>query len=163
MKYCVECGTKLYKKELEGEGMIPYCDHCKEYRFPIFNTACSMVVLNKTKDKILLIQQYGRKFYILVAGYVNKGECAEETVKREVKEEVGLDVIECGFNMSKYYAKSNTLMLNFYCVVEDEDLSGMTSEVDRADWFSIEDARKNIREGSLAQEFLVNFLDKNLI
>lgn len=160
MKYCVECGTKLEPKALEGEGMIPYCSNCGQYRFPIFNTACSMVVFNKKKDKILLIQQYGREFYILVAGYVNKGECAEETVRREVKEEVGLNVIDITFNKSKYYAKSNTLMLNFACVVDDEDLSGMTSEVDRADWFPIEEAKKQIRDGSLAEEFLLAYLEK---
>ena len=39
MKYCVECGTKLIYKELENEGMIPYCEKCHEYRFPIFSSA----------------------------------------------------------------------------------------------------------------------------
>ncbi|MEE1313929.1 MAG: NUDIX domain-containing protein [Lachnospiraceae bacterium] len=160
MKYCVECGNKLILRKLDGEGMIPFCTACAQYRFPIFNTACSMVVLNPDKDKILLIQQYGREFYILVAGYVNKGECAEETVCREVKEEMGLHVMECGFNKSKYYAKSNTLMLNFYCVVDSEDLSGMTNEVDRADWFCFEEAKEQIRDGSLAEEFLLEFLNK---
>lgn len=160
MKYCIECGNKLQLKYLENEGMIPYCTKCEEYRFPIFNTACSMVVLNKEKNKILLIQQYGKPSYILVAGYINKGESAEHTVAREVKEEVGLDIIEIGFNKSKYFAKSNTLMLNFYCVAENKDLSHMTKEVDRADWFSFEEARKNIRHGSLAEEFLLTFLQK---
>lgn len=160
MKYCVECGTKLILKQLDGEGMIPYCTNCGAYRFPIFNTACSMVVLNRTKDKILLIQQYGKPSYILVAGYVNKGECAETTVAREVKEEVGLTVTECGFNKSKYFAKSNTLMLNFYCVVDQEDLSHMTEEVDRADWFSFAEAKEKIKDGSLAEEFLLAFLDR---
>lgn len=160
MKYCIECGNKLQLKYLENEGMIPYCTKCEEYRFPIFNTACSMVVLNKEKNKILLIQQYGKPSYILVAGYINKGEAAEHTVAREVKEEVGLDIIEIGFNKSKYFAKSNTLMLNFYCVAENEDLSHMTKEVDRADWFSFEEARENIRHGSLAEEFLLTFLQK---
>ena len=55
MKYCSTCGHPLIVKELEHEGMIPFCEHCKEYRFPIFNTAVSMVVLNPQKDKILLI------------------------------------------------------------------------------------------------------------
>lgn len=160
MKYCIECGNKLQLKYLENEGIIPYCTRCEEYRFPIFNTACSMVVLNKEKNKILLIQQYGKPSYILVAGYINKGESAEHTVAREVKEEVGLDIIEIGFNKSKYFAKSNTLMLNFYCVAENEDLSHMTKEVDRADWFSFEEARENIRHGSLAKEFLLTFLQK---
>ena len=43
MKYCYECGQKLRMKELEHEGMIPFCDSCRKFRFPIFSTALSMV------------------------------------------------------------------------------------------------------------------------
>ena len=160
MKFCVECGNKLEEKLLEGEGMIPYCNNCQQYRFPIFNTAVSMVVLNETGDKILLIKQYGGDFCILVAGYVNKGESAENAVAREVKEEVGLTVTSCHFNKSEYFEKSNTLMLNFSCYVSDESLEGVTEEVDHAEWFSIEEARANIKEGSLAQRFLESYVAK---
>lgn len=154
MNYCMECGTKLEERPLEGEGIIPFCPKCEKFCFPVFSTACSMVVMNKAMDKILLIKQYGRDSYILVAGYVNKGEDAENTVRREVMEETGLKVTSLSFNKSRYFEKSNTLMLNWLAVVEDEDLSGVTREVDYACWFPIEEARKNIRPQSLAQEFL---------
>ena len=74
MKYCMQCGCKLDEKYLMGEGMVPYCPACQEFRFPVYNTAVSMIVMNKELDKVLLIKQYGRDSYILVAGYVNKGE-----------------------------------------------------------------------------------------
>ena len=45
------------------------------------------------KDKILLIQQYGHKDNILIAGYVTKGENAKQALFREIKEETGLPVI----------------------------------------------------------------------
>ena len=108
--------------------MVPFCPSCNTYRFPIFNTAISTEVLYK--DKILLIQQYGRKNYILVAGYINKGESAEEALKREVKEEIGLNVTGCSFVKSEYFPPSNTLMINFSCTVDSDDLSNMTKEVD---------------------------------
>ena len=98
MKYCMECGTRLQEKYLENEGMIPYCPKCEVFRFPVFNTAVSMVVTNETKDRILLIKQYGGDSFILVAGYVNKGESAESAVARELKEEMGLDITGCSFN-----------------------------------------------------------------
>lgn len=158
MKYCIECGSKLITKYLEGEGDIPYCNNCKAYRFPIFNTAVSMIVLNSKKDKILLIKQYGGKDYILVAGYVNKGENAENAVVREVKEEIGMDVLELNYNKSMYYEKSNTLMINFTCVALDESLENITKEVDEAKWFSFEDAKNNIKKDSLAERFLLNYI-----
>ena len=160
MKYCYECGTKLIEKRLINEGMIPYCESCGEFRFPIFSTAVSMIVLNPERDKILLIQQYGTGNNVLVAGYVNKGECAESTVIREAKEETGLCVSSLHFNKSEYFEKTNTLMLNYTCVADSEELSGLnTEEVDKAQWFSFEDAAKEIRPNSLAERFLLYYLN----
>lgn len=160
MKYCMECGTRLVDKFLKNEGMIPYCETCGEYRFPVFSTAVSMEVLSPDRERILLIKQYGRDKYILVAGYVNKGENAEDTVVREVKEEIGLDVVEVHFNKSEYFAPSNTLMLNFSCVVADDSLVHVSEEeIDSCRWFTREEARENIFHGSLAERFLLHFLD----
>ena len=88
-KHCYECGTELTEKELEGEGIVPYCPQCQQYRFPMYNVAVSMIVTDEETGKILLIQQYGKPTYILVAGYVNRGEAAEDAVVREVREETG--------------------------------------------------------------------------
>lgn len=77
MSYCVKCGHELIEKENGIDGMVPYCPNCQEFRFPMFNSAVSALVLNPKKDKILLIQQYGHKDNILIAGYVTKGEKCE--------------------------------------------------------------------------------------
>lgn len=161
MEYCVECGTKLQKKFLKNEGMIPFCPKCNAYRFPIFSTAVSMEVLSPDKKKVLLIKQYGRDRYILVAGYVNQGENAEHAVAREVKEEIGLNVEQIHFERSEYYQGSNTLMLNFSCVADSEDLSAISKEeIDMCTWFSLEEAAREIAEGSLAGKFLSCFLER---
>lgn len=158
MKFCYECGAPLTKKYLEREGMIPYCPSCRQFRFPIFNTAVSMEVLNPARTHVLLIQQYGKTRNILVAGYVNRGEQAEHAVAREAEEEVGLHVHDITFQKSRFFEPSNTLMLNFSCVADSEDLSGITDEVDRAAWFTLEEAPQAIARNSLAQSFLNDFL-----
>ncbi len=162
MNYCYECGTMLHKRFLEHEGEVPYCETCGCYRFPIFSTAVSVIVLNPGRDKILLIQQYGRASNILVAGYINKGENAEHTVVREVQEEIGLTVGELAFNRSAYFDRSNTLMLNFSCVAESESLEHLNrQEVDQAAWFTFDEAKQAIRPQSLAEQFLLHFLEGN--
>ena len=160
MKYCYECGNKLINIELENEGIIPYCEKCGEYRFPIFSTAVSMIVENQDKTKMLLIQQYGKKNNVLVAGYINKGENAEAAVIREVMEETGLKVKTLHFNKSEYFKNTNTLMLNYSCTVESESLEHLnTVEVDEAQWFTHEQAVENIKKNSLAERFLLNYLN----
>lgn len=112
-KHCLECGTALIEKELEEEGIVPYCPKCQQYRFPMYNVAVSMIVVDEETGKILLIQQYGKPSYILVAGYVNRGAAEEHAVVREVREETGLEVEHLRFNRTKFFKPSNTLMQPF--------------------------------------------------
>ena len=52
MNYCMECGTKLELRHLENEGEIPFCSQCNQFRFPIFNTAVSMICIDVKNQKI---------------------------------------------------------------------------------------------------------------
>ena len=62
-KHCRECGAALIKKELMGEGIVPFCPKCGEFRFPMYNVAVSMIVVNRQTNQILLIKQYGKPSY----------------------------------------------------------------------------------------------------
>ena len=157
MKYCMQCGTLLHIKEHPTEGPTPYCDCCEAYRYPVFNTAVSMIVTNPDQSRVILIRQYGKPFYVLVAGYVNKGEDAEDAAVREVMEEIGLTVHRVHFNRSHYFKPSNTLMLNFTAVVKG-DSPHPNREIDSYAWFSPEEAGKNVRTPSLAGDFVQGYL-----
>ena len=158
--YCRECGTRLVPRELENEGVVPYCPKCEQYRFPQYNVAVSMIVVNEEKDEILLIQQYGRPSYILVAGYVSRGESLEDAVAREVREETGMTVSHMKFNRTQFFEKSDTLMCNFTAFVKDSSELDTNYEIDSYSWFTRDEARANIRPNSLAEHFLVSYLDE---
>ena len=159
MNYCMQCGARLERKFHEGEGCeVPWCPACGAYRYPVFNTAVSMIVLNRARDKVLLIRQYGRPFYVLVAGYVNQKEDAEDAVVREVREETGLHVESLRFNRSHYFAPSNTLMLNFTVTVAEETPHA-NWEVDDWSWFSVDEAQERVKPGSLARAFLRGYFN----
>ncbi|WP_025720074.1 NAD(+) diphosphatase [Paenibacillus sp. 1-18] len=160
MNYCYECGTKLMVKECEGEGPIPFCNTCQVFRFPIFSTAISTAVFHRQSNKVLLIQQYNIQGFILLAGYVSKGESAEQTLVREVMEEVGLQVDEYQYIRSEYFERSNTLMLNFVSIVNDDRLDVLSAEIDQARWFTLEEAKQAILKNSLAESFLLTIIQK---
>lgn len=162
MSYCTKCGAELHDKFLEDEGMIPFCDSCQEYRFPVFNTAISAIVYDPSGKHIVLIQQYGKVRNILVAGYVTRGENVIETLKREIEEELGLHVVDFTFNSSEFFEPSNTLMINFACKVDSASLENMNrKEVDYAQWYTPTEAKEAILHESLAERFLLRWLDKS--
>ena len=159
-KHCFECGTALIEKELEGEGIVPYCPKCEQYRFPMYNVAVSMIVINEQTGEILLIKQYGRPWFVLVAGYVNRGEQVEHAVGREIKEEMGMTVSRIKFNRTSFFEPSNTLMCNFTAFVKDDSELSTNAEIDSYQWFTPDEARRNIRPNSLAESFLNAYLDE---
>ena len=159
-KHCHECGTELIERELDGEGIVPYCPKCGQYRFPMYNVAVSMIVINEKSGEILLIKQYGRPHFILVAGYVNCGEQLEHAVSREIKEETGMTVSRIRFNRTSFFEPSNTLMCNFTAFVKDASEMSPNKEIDSWEWFTPEEARRNIRPNSLAERFLNAYLDE---
>ncbi len=158
-KHCPECGAHLIMKELANEGMVPYCESCQAYRFPMYNVAVSMIVRDPDNGKILLIKQYGRPDYILVAGYVARGEAAEDAARRELMEETGMQARDVYFNRTRFFEPSNTLMCNFTVFVKDGEALHTNREIDSCQWFTPEEARENIKKGSLARYFLESYLD----
>lgn len=159
-KHCFECGTALVERELDGEGVVPYCPECQQFRFPMYNVAVSMIAINEQNGTILLIKQYGKPSFVLVAGYVNRGEQVEHAVGREIKEETGMTVSRIQFNRTSFFEPSNTLMCNFTAFVKDDSELSTNAEIDSFQWFSPEEARQNIRPNSLAEMFLNAYLDE---
>ena len=154
--YCRECGQKLSLRFCENEGLIPYCAKCQAYMFPQFPIAVSMVVTNRNQDKILLAKHVEDEDFILFAGYIKKGENAEKTIPREIKEELGLDVVKAKYMSSRYHAKKEVLMLNFVVVVEDKPIKLNMSEIREARWCTPEEAIELIRKNTTAEFFLNN-------
>ena len=157
--YCSKCGNVLEKKFLEHEGMINFCKCCNEYVFDRTNVAVSMIILNPDETKMLFIKQYGKDKFILVAGYTNPGESLEHTVYREMGEEIGRYPMSIEFNMSKYFAPSNTLISNFICKLTSMDIFP-NEEIDYYEWIPLEEANEKIAQARLAREFVKEFFDK---
>lgn len=158
--FCIECGAPLTLMYANGEGLVPYCKNCGEFRFPQFATAVSMVVTNRSKDKILLAKHLGQDEYILFAGYVKKGETAEKAVSREFKEETNLNTVKAKYMSSRYHEPKNVLMLNFLMIAEDGEAKLDTNELEEIKWFTFEEALAQIKKDSTAEYFLKNAVNE---
>ena len=143
-----------------GEGLVPYCKACGQFRFAQFPTAVSMVVTNRAKDKILLAKHKGHEDFILFAGYIKKGETAEKAVTREFKEETKLNTVKYKYMSSRYHEPKNLLMLGFLVMAEDGEAQLDEKELDEVKWFTFEDALEAIRKDSTAEAFLKGALNE---
>lgn len=154
--YCSICREKLALVVHKTEGLVPYCKNCGEYRFPQFAAAVSMVATNRAKDKILLAKHLGQDDYILIAGYIKKGETAEKAVTREFKEETKLNVVKYKYMSSRYHEPRNVLMFNYLVIAENGEICADAGEIEECRWFTFDEALSAVRKNSVAEIFLKN-------
>lgn len=148
--YCPYCGTNLVGKEIGDEGIIPYCEKCSIPLWDMFTTSIIAAVVNEYREVALLRQSYiSTTRYVCVAGIMKIGESAEDTVIREVKEEIGQDVESLEFISSYSYEKKEMLMLGYKATVKKQDFK-LSSEVDFVEWIKYDRALSLLREGSIA-------------
>ncbi|MCQ2749058.1 MAG: NUDIX domain-containing protein [Clostridia bacterium] len=150
--YCPVCGTKLrIIPDVGDEGPVPYCDKCQKLRFDVVASAVLVgVVLSGTNEILLIKQDYVHKDeMVLIAGHVKIGDNGEETAKREVLEEVGLEVHDLTYVKSYFHSKSDLLMLGYFAYADSKDFK-LSREVDGAKWVKLSEVKHFMKEGSLA-------------
>lgn len=158
--FCPHCGSKLISKEIGDEGFIPYCESCEIPLWDMFTTSIITAVVNEYNEVALLRQNYvSTTKYVCVAGIMKLGESAEETVIREVKEEIGQDVKSLSFVRSFPYEKKEMLMLGYKAVVKKKDFT-LSGEVDSVKWVPFEDALPLLREGSIAWQLVKSVIEE---
>ena len=123
-KYCGTCGNKTVLSKTER---AISCPHCGRQIYPRVIPACIIGVT--FGDKILLIRYAHTTYkdYGLVAGFTEIGESLEETVAREVKEEVGLTVTNIRYYKSQPWGIVDDILSGFYCDVA-MDADGATAK-----------------------------------
>lgn len=153
--FCGKCGAPMVHSEVERQMYCPVCEH-QEYP-----QLCPAVIVAITNgDKIILSKYEGRQFkrYALIAGFAEIGETIEETVHREVMEEVGLKVKNLRYYKSQPWSFSGTLLFGFFCDLDGDDtLTVDHEELAMAEWFDrdkIPDQGNNI---SLTKEMMMLF------
>lgn len=154
-RFCGKCGQPM--KHDQKERML-YCERCNVMEYPKISPAVIVGLING--DKILMSKYAGREYtnYALLAGFVEVGETLEETVSREVMEEVGLRVKNIRYYKNQPWPATNSLLVGFYAELDGDDKIVLDeNELAMAGWFSrdqIEVKRDNI---SLTNDMIMSF------
>lgn len=154
-KFCGHCGTPMLHSQTERQMYCPVCGH---YEYPVLSPAVIIGITNG--DKIVMSKYEGRRFknYALIAGYAEIGEAIEETVRREVMEEVGLKVKNIRYYKSQPWSFSGTLLFGFFCDVDGDDtLTVDHKELSMAAWFSRSEITGQDNSASLTNEMMMVF------
>lgn len=133
-QFCGACG---HKTKIVRGGQIRSCPSCNTDHFPRTDPVVIMVVGDG--DRCLLGQSRGRLsrlgWYSALAGFVDHAESIEEAVRREVREESGIEVGVVQYHSSQPWPFPSSLMIG--CIAEALTTKIRHDEVEMADvrWF----------------------------
>ena len=154
-QFCGRCGTKTAHSERE-RAMV--CPACGQIEYP---KSCPAVIVAVTHgDKLLLTRYANRPFrgYALIAGFVEIGETLEDTVHREVMEEVGLKVKNLRYYKNQPWAFTDTLLTGFYCELDgDPAITLDHNELCEGVWLSRDQIPSRENDLSLTAEMIERF------
>ena len=159
-KFCGHCGMPLVHDEKER---MMRCPGCGNMEFP---KICPAVIIGVTHGNRLLMSKYaGREYkkYALLAGFAEVGETIEDTVRREVMEEVGLKVKNITYYKSQPWSFTDTLLMGFFCELDgDEEITLDRDELALAEWFEREDIPVKEEDLSLTNEMIMVFKNRKI-
>jgi len=117
-RFCGCCGSKTLH---DGAERMLRCENCGNMIFPRISPA--VIVGITDGDRLLMSKYAGRGFtrYALIAGYTEIGETMEQTVQREVMEEVGLKVKNIRYYKSQPWGIDGNVLMGFYCDLDGDD------------------------------------------
>ncbi|MEM8856888.1 MAG: NAD(+) diphosphatase [Chloroflexota bacterium] len=144
-QFCGHCGAKMDY----GTDRSKKCPSCGLTKYTRISPAVIMLVRKGNK---LLLGHNGRHpdgFYSILAGFVDPGENLEETVAREIKEEVGLDVTNITYFGSEPWPFPDSLMIGFYCDYAGGEIV-LEDEIVEADWYGIDELPAMIPTGDIS-------------
>ena len=158
--FCGRCGEHFEYSHKE-RAMI--CPSCGNVVYPKIAPAVIVGILNSSGDKIVMTRYAGREYkgHALVAGFCEIGETAEDTVRREVLEEVGLHVRNIRYYKSQPWGFDSNLLFGYYCTAdEDEPIHMDDGELAKAVWVSRDEIGEEERNLSLTAEMIMHFKEE---
>jgi len=124
------------------------------------------LIVNR-EGKILLAKSHKWfDMYTLPGGHIEVGESMTDAVRREVKEEVGLDVevvemllVQEAIFAPEFYKKRHFIFIDFYCKLKDQEVKLDQDEIQDYVWV-FPGAAYNLKLDSFTRKTLDRYLER---
>lgn len=157
-QFCGRCGTPLRSSTEELALICPACGHTV---YPTI--APAIIVAIEREGKLLLGRspRFPKGRYSVLAGFVEPGEALEDTVRREVFEEVSVEITDIRYFGSQPWPFPNSLMLGFTARWKSGEIQIDGKEIEDAGWYAPDELPNIPTTRSISGKLIRNFLGRH--
>jgi NAD+ diphosphatase len=134
-RFCGVCGTAT---ELQATERARKCPACGHVAYPRLSPAMMALVWRGQELLLARALHFPPTLFSALAGFVEPGESLEDCVKREVHEEVGVQVRNLRYFGSQSWPFPHSLMVAFTAEWVEGEIVRQESEIAEAAWFPID-------------------------
>lgn len=153
-KCCCGCGAALVPHPTE-RALV--CPSCGRVHYPRISPCVICVVRREGRMLLLRHRQRNQDIFACLAGFVETGESLEAALRREVREETGLEIRNIRYAGSQSWPFPDQLMVGFYADYESGELKLQEEEIIEAGWFSPDAVPASPRPGSISYKLISGF------
>ena len=134
-RYCGRCGTPTRDKPGERAKECPACGHVA---YPRVSPAMMVLVTRGRELLLARAHRFPPRMYSALAGFVEPGETIEDCIRREVREEVGIEVAGITYFASQSWAFPHSLMIAYTAEYAGGELAPDDHGDRRRAWFALD-------------------------
>ena len=159
-QFCGRCGTST---RLSSEERVRICPKCGFKRFPRLSPAVIVAILKGRRILLARADRFPEELYSVLAGFVEPGESLEECLRREVREEVGIEIKNIRYFGSQPWPFPDSLMIGFTARYAGGKIAIDNREIVEASWFSADNLPKIPDKISIARRLIDWFIENTLL
>ena len=133
-QYCSRCGAPT---EMRRDERARVCSRCKYTTYPPISPAIMILIMRGREILLARKKEWPQGRFSALAGFVEPGETLEDTVRRETREEVGIEIKYLRYFGSQPWPFPHQLMIAFTADYASGEVTPDGVEIEEARFFDV--------------------------
>ncbi|KYZ77685.1 hypothetical protein AXX12_18250 [Anaerosporomusa subterranea] len=157
-RFCGRCGSEMANVTKE---VAVQCSGCGHIVYPRISPAIIVAVTRGNEILLARSSRFPLGRFSVIAGFLEPGETLEECVRREVKEEVGIEVDRIRYFGNQPWPFPDSQMIGFTAKYAGGKITIDNHEIVAANWFRTDNLPDIPPKDSIARRLIDDFVQGN--